>query len=419
MTAAARRRRYLGWWTLGLLLMLSAAVPAAYKLRPHWQRWRAVHALDGDDTAARLRALQYLAGHALSDQRTIRSLVVRLHVEEDDRFAELAAGLDGAGLWRRDVVGDDPYLRRIGLRARSTSPEARISAAQALADLPDLADDPQLGQWLIELATDDDDEVRYNALVSLAMIAGTAARPEVYGDALDQLCDDEQTTIAEHARVIRNLLQNKPPPAPPVVPILQISREDLYAVLSSSDSPARDVACVLALDLLDESQLKQLVHELIVDLDDDGKMSGAILSGLTGYDQKLLFARESVEDVYTVRVVQRLGLWMGGWGVPIDPQALLLRGDLPRTTILLAMLFKGEYSALDELLNPRGVVPADLADLLVRRQWWRVAGRFLPQDAPQIDMTADPQEVDRQIEMLRDWCLVNRYRNMNKEPASE
>ncbi len=421
MTAVARRGRYLGWWTLVLLILLSVAVPAAFKLRPHWQRWRALTALDGSDPAARQRAMRYLAAIAPGDQRAMRSLMVRLYVDDDDRFAELAAGLDSAGLWRRDVVGDDPYLRRIGLLVHSQSPEARISAAQALADLPDLADDPELSQLLIELASDVDGDVRYNALISLATIAGAAARPEVYSPALDQLCDDSQATIAEHARAIRDLLQGKTTAnaAIPGVPPLKMSREDLYTVLSCSDAPARDVACVLALDQLDETELKQLVHELILDLDDDAKMSGAILSGLTGYDQKLLFGRESVEDVYAVRMVQRLGLWMGGWDMPIDTQALLLRGDVPRTTIMLAMLFKGEYSALDALLNPRGAVPDDLADLLARRQWWRVASRFLPADAPQIDMAANPQEVDRQIELLRDWRLVNRYRNMNKESSRE
>jgi hypothetical protein len=89
---------------------------------------------------------------------------------------------------------------------------------------------------------------------------------------------------------------------------------------------------------------------------------------------------------------------------------LLLRPDLPTTTILLAMLANGRTAALDYLLNPAGEEHLPLAQLFDQSRWWYVLRRFLPTDAPPFWVWADADLERFQIDVLRDWYLLNRHK---------
>ena len=84
--------------------------------------------------------------------------------------------------------------------------------------------------------------------------------------------------------------------------------------------------------------------------------------------------------------------------------------DLPATTILLAKLHRRRAEALDDLLNPRGEPTLDLVELLDHYRWWYVLKHYLPEDAPPFWVWADPQLEQFQIDVLRNWYLVNRHR---------
>ena len=146
--------------------------------------------------------------------------------------------------------------------------------------------------------------------------------------------------------------------------------------------------------------------------------NSAILAGLTGLRSNLLQRRLAAEDIWAVAQIHQLGLWMQGHRPQFDQlvDGLLVREDLPTTTILLAMLHKGPPTltrALDFLLNPRGAPRLDLVQLFDQHRWWFVLKQYLRSvgpDPPPFWVWADPDLEAFQVEVLRDWYLVNRGR---------
>lgn len=196
--------------------------------------------------------------------------------------------------------------------------------------------------------------------------------------------------------------------------------DTLYGALTSPTPTLRDLACMVSADRLSAEQVDKLVRELLTDFNDNAKISGAILSGLTGAQVPLLIKKEEAEDIWSVRQLMRLGLWMQGLLPELKQTVpgLLTRDDLPVTTVLLGMLHHNNLSrgqALDYLLNPRGEPSLDLVDLFDQQRWWYVLRRYLPPDAPPFWVWADPDLEKFQIEVLRNWALLNRYR-MASEP---
>jgi len=573
-------RRRLGWWTLAILVLLGAAVPASYLLRPHVQRWRALDALGSPDVQQRERALNYVIRLAPRDDRVRRGAAAKLDSLNDEHFVQLVAALDTAALWRRGAVGDSAWLRWIAHLGAADDAEAKIAAAQQLADLHDLAADPRVTGVLAALAGAGDADVRYNALVA----AGELGDEPV----IAALAHDDEPVIARHAWMMLGLIdpssgvtanwRDVPPdvaaamlwavirtnpraplpalealgdpakrdaaayalafsdtpeaaaallailqtpsamlsasnqtliwrailaaPQPNIAPKQRVvpdytPLEEAFSVwlmdegpnawaepialaatyragiegamrhsddrfyfekamlatvegqaalgepwmhwplrdnrkspllrvqtiavsaspdiahlrdaFASDDAALRDLACVTAVATFPADVLEPEIAKLIGDYDDDAKMSGAILAGMTGLQLDLLTRREAIEDVFRVRVTQRLGLWMAD-RMAMKPGDLLLRDDLPRPTILLAMLHKGEYSALDHLLNPRGEVGDDVLDLLVSRRWWCVLERYLPTlPGATLWLWADPALQRFQFDVLRCWWLLHRH----------
>lgn len=188
--------------------------------------------------------------------------------------------------------------------------------------------------------------------------------------------------------------------------------KDLWPLFTSDVSTLRDLACVVARDRFTDQQLDELVGSLLTDFSDNAKMSGAIMAGLTGRQSDLLAQKVRDEDIWSVRQIMELGLWMQGRAPQIHQLApgLLSRDDLPTTTVLLALLHRRHPAGLEHIFNPDGDAPSDLIDLLDRHRWWRVLSRYLPDDAPPFWVWADVELEQFQLEVLRNWYILNRQR---------
>jgi len=238
--------------------------------------------------------------------------------------------------------------------------------------------------------------------------------------------------------------------APPLLRAMAVAvtstpaTENLRPALGSRESTLRDLACTIAARRLEPPELRDLVESLLRDFSDHAKQSGAILAGLSGVHGDLLAGKMRNEDNWAVRQMQRLGMWLQGrpvhdeQGRPLNmpklAASLLARDDLPRSTILLAMLHMrraqaaggsataGPESSADSrpernhedqadplaiLLHPRGTDWIDLHEMLATRRWWHVLQPYLPPEAPPLWLWADKELQDFQIEVLRCWYLVH------------
>ena len=248
------------------------------------------------------------------------------------------------------------------------------------------------------------------------------------------------------------------PDAPPLLTVMTVAvtsaphPDDLRAALASDEPTLRDLACTIAARRFDRSELSDLVEALLSDFNDHAKRSGAILAGLSKVHGDLLREKMAVEDVWTVKQIHRLGMWMQGLpvhderGRRIDmakfASTLLARDDLPHSTILLAMLHVRQVGSaaaarpldaatavplpratsglgpgpnrndlvapLEMLLHPRHADWVDLREMLATQRWWYVLRPYLRPDAPPLWLWADRELQAFQIEVLRCWYLVNR-----------
>ena len=558
------------------------------------------------------------------DPAVLAAIFARMDVIDQEGFSALAGALDEVGLWRRPPVPLDLWLRPILIATGEEDPQVRIYAAKRLADLVEDADDMLVAELLVKLMSDDDPDVRYNAMTAAAELAGAldpqvGTRP-IYEEAVHDLTMDSTQLLARQAWILLGLLDLSAGyranwfSAPPVVadailwmalrsnphlsapmvealghrdadpsvramaayvlgrfpsdqgqralldivvagdldrigtgdhlilwrailaldpqeaetrnaleqlqdwilnsalsddrqlPLLtavshQLARspttvdvptqrrrlfrlaalegseaaamsdrvdptdpeelrlaalavsaepsgEDFGPLLRSTRPHVRDLACVLAARRLSPPQHERMVHGLLWDYNDQAKISGAILAGLTGARPTTIgpdligflkshpeLSLEKIEamsdrqlaDLHLQRVdllerkiakeedprlaqMLRLGRWMQGRGPPMgrNVAALLDDGQAPSSTVLLAMLHRHRHEVFDHLLNPRGEPVENLSDLLIRRRWWHVLKRYLPPDAPPLWLWADSQLQAFQIDVLRNWYLVNR-----------
>ena len=209
-----------------------------------------------------------------------------------------------------------------------------------------------------------------------------------------------------------------------------IEPEQLLPLLADESETIRNQACVLAWKRLTREQNAALIRRLMDppklnadDLDriisrllDEAKQSAAMLAGMTGADPKALDQMwRDFSDRRGIRELIQLAFWMQGQPVPdvkdpVDMATKAMMLDvMPKQTMLLAFLHKGEPLALDTLLTPRGDPRADLLKLLDQDRWWFVLEAYLPEGAPRLNVWGDPDLARFQIELLRDWYVLNRH----------
>jgi hypothetical protein len=186
----------------------------------------------------------------------------------------------------------------------------------------------------------------------------------------------------------------------------------LYDTLRLDDRPStRDLAVRFAADHLGEEQVDTLIERLLEDPDPDGRMSAAMLSGVTGRQARLLHDWAGREQRFAVQRMMQVGLWMQGLADEMTPvlPAMLAREDLPETTLRFALLHGGQpRPALDELLGPQADLGVAL-ELLGRERWWHVLRAYLPEGAAKFDLWADGQVAKEQLKILQAQWLLHRY----------
>lgn len=206
--------------------------------------------------------------------------------------------------------------------------------------------------------------------------------------------------------------------------------DDLLPLFLSEKSTIRDQACIIAVDRLPADQIALLIRRLMQPVDlkgdplkpvyryhDGAKLSAAMLSGMTGQETALLqrMAVDFADRAGIIEIIQ-LALWMQKLPVPgignmqTRAEQLLARDDLPYSTVLLALLHQREPVALERLLTPRGDQQPRLLPLLDEDRWWFVVEHYLPKDAPRLWVWADNELARFQLDLLRNWHVVNRYR---------
>jgi hypothetical protein len=260
---------------------------------------------------------------------------------------------------------------------------------------------------------------------------------------------------------------------------------DLVALrrLMHHEHPAiRDLGCLIAAERVQPRLLEPMIIDLLNSFFDRDKISGAVLAALTGQQTKLLRKKTRHEDVWHTRQMMKIALWsirdetsdvLGEWERRDDwGPNMLVRKDLPTTTMLLLLLHRGHPMAMEYLLNPRGdevtfhpemfdpdkarvrlsgpmapltedelreaardlgmseqqmeealaeqpieqieeepmpLEPVGLRELFERYRWWRLLERFLPEDAPDLWLWADHDLMQFQVDVLRNWYLIRRH----------
>lgn len=422
MIHQSQRRRLLPRLAPVVLVALILSAPLAYVLAPHLKRWTYIHWLASQDTLRRNRALSYVAAHAGEDERVLDGAIGQLSVEDDANFQQIVDALQAVGRWSLADIPHDAWLRWVGLLAREPGVEAPARAAQRLASLTDLADDRRMIRLLTELLEHPEADVRYNALCAAAELYQATKDTAIYDNLIRGRLEDVEPVIVHHAHIFAYLTDTpdtespawlRSLPEPPDEP--RYDRQAIDNLLRSPEAALRDVGCVLAVRDLAPDNVDTLTAELLEDPDPHARMAGAVLSGVTGRQTDALRHSLAQQTDWITATVMRLGLWMQGKDTEqaINPLSLLARPDIPRTTLIFAMMHRNDPLALEALLSPQGEVPDDLARLLEDHGWWRVLNRYLSEDAPRWRPDTDPQQQQRQIDLLRDWHLVNRHRLNN------
>jgi hypothetical protein len=110
----------------------------------------------------------------------------------------------------------------------------------------------------------------------------------------------------------------------------------------------------------------------------------------------------------------KLALWMrGDLGDDFTPkaEAMLFDKQLPTSTVLMCLLHMQRPIALEYLFgdtfqHPRGY----LQELFIAERWWHVFRRFVDTSDLTLWLWGDPEAQAFQIEAMRQWYAVNRWR---------
>ncbi len=418
-----------------VIITTLAAAALAWWLMPTLLHRHLIAKITSPDLQQRQRGLNYVIRRAAERPYVMRDAVAALDVPDDENFIQIAAALQRGATWSYPTIPFEPYVRWIEILGRDRDAESRILAAQLLISLRDRLTEPRIADLLATWLKDDDAEVRLNALAITAEIAAITDLAAPYPRMLLTAVNDTNPAIARDAWIFLGLLdlaarapagsgspaekwargerfEHQAPPA--------ADRREILRALSAPQSHVRDVACVLADRRWSEEGAQDLILNLLSDFNDDAKRSGAILVGLTRQLADTLIWKIGAEDVWSVRQIQFTAQAMMGLA-PSDYQIapLLTRDDLPRSTLLLAMLRIDRHGGLDALLTPRADEtelqldgledPVSLTELLTRHQWALVLQHLAP-EAPPVHIGADPVTQQLQVDILRNWWLIERHR---------
>lgn len=337
-----------------------------------------------------------------------------------------------------DLAADPRVAALARTLARDDQARVRINALTAIAKLAARRLDP-FRETVLNLTQDPQNAVARRAAIIAALLHLDPQTPGPDDPRLARYLEDPRALAAELG--VRGAAFDLPGDA---------AADRLRGLLSSADPAVREVTAAYAVQRFDEDELTRLARGLMLDFNADARLGGAILAGLGGLrpagiagglasvlaEQEglsrdavlemddaalaqlglaridLLHVRFEQEDHWPRRQVYRLALWMrGDQAADLDAGAarqLLLRDDVPKSTVLLALMERGHVdAALRWLFNPAGEPPIDLDDLLATRRWWHVLRGYLPDDAPPVWPQAPPTVRRYQYDVLREWVLIH------------
>jgi len=366
----------------------------------------------------------YVSAHAETDEGTLLGAVGQLDVDDPTNFLQIVWALQSASRWRRAHIPDDAWLHWNELIADDPDTEVGSLVAQRLADLQDLAGEPRVIVLLKKLSNHSEADVRYNALCAAAELVMSSPIREPYTDLIAAAANDSEPMIARHAQIFGYYLGQPIEDGPawlldavagverPLDPDTTYDLDAIDALLRSPSAPLRDVGCVLAVRNLEGEVLDRLIAGLLEDEINEAVWSGAILSGMTGTHGEALNKRIQNETDWLTDRMLWLSLWMRGdkHNGDTSPELLLAHADVPRTTVILAVLHRQGPRGLEAMLNPRAEPASDLVELLEDYGWWRVLNHYLPEDAPKWQPGGDVKQHALMTDLLRDWYLVHRHR---------
>lgn len=485
--------------SLSITAILAATV--AFFTMPAIYRSYRIHQIYSDNDATRLAGFNYIARHAGRDPQVLDATFDAMRGADTPLFVQLSNLLDSSNLWSTDRVPDDLWLRRIEAIVQLSGADTQVYATQLLADRRDLAEAPQTLRLLDALNQSDEAKVRYAVLLSAAELAGGAKDPATFRPLIVRASQDADEGLAYHGWIIRGLLGFAPTPeeqaafdalpemvqqayalaadtlkdksqyVPPALSAeapaidrilrsgLEVNEDDLSPLFSSPQASLRELGATIAAEHFSAEQNLTLARKLLTNMNDDMRLSGAILVGLTGQepvgiegdlaaalaahpdwteddvramsDEQLAsvgLQRRNVidywlansDDDFVMKQHMRLARWMQGKLPEMDGQvSMLLNGSaMPQTTLALAMLVRQQpdkgLMGLDWLINPRGTPRVDLVNLLSSLRWYFVIEPHLEKIAsvrpPAYLWNADRATQEMQTDVLRDWMLVTRGR---------
>lgn len=406
------------------------------------------------------------AGHLA----VIAESMTRLRSAPDEPArARWVALLDGINAWESPPVPIDLYVDWLAQGIDAALPALREHTARRLGDLP--INQPDIDAALVAaplrtLIADGDPRVRTAALWAMA---GYLPRHTAFLADIQRVASDTEPQVRSTAERLRRVWSQSQLDSAPRKPqpfadyttsrdtntwhtklieldalasaSIEITFDDamphhvriaavrvgqnadphwLLDTLRINDRSAlRDVALLTLAQRFTAEQLGPFVVELLQDYDPEARLSGAVLSGITGLGADALETASRRERSTVLRRGMLIGLWMQGRRPELNGQIPSLLGSevAPDSTLLLAMLHGGERrAALDHLLAIGADQSEDTAEVLRRttallrtERWSRVLNAYLPPTAPAIPLDAEDHVFAGQLADLRAWHALFRF----------
>ncbi|MFK7790462.1 MAG: hypothetical protein AB8C95_13330, partial [Phycisphaeraceae bacterium] len=109
----------------------------------------------------------------------------------------------------------------------------------------------------------------------------------------------------------------------------------------------------------------------------------------------------------------RLALWMrSDLGEDFTPlaEAMLFNDELPKSTVLMCLLYRQRPVALEYLFGDLTRPRPDLFKLLIQERYWHVYRRFIDTSDLTLWLSGQTKAQGFQLEAMRQWYAVNRWK---------
>lgn len=200
-------RSQLKWWPLTIHLAITVAVVVVgVWLIPRWHVRAVLNNLTAPSQAQREVALNYVIRRAAQSQKVFETALLHLEVTDTTNFLQIVNALDHAGRWSRPLIPPSPWLRWLSILASDPGAESRLNASYHLSQVVDLAAEQGVHTLVKHLLSDKDDQVRADALLTAARLAGSLDDPSPYEAMIASCTTDPAPQVARRAWLLLGLL---------------------------------------------------------------------------------------------------------------------------------------------------------------------------------------------------------------------